>query len=164
LPEFALTAENAPAVVEICNRLDGLPLALELAAARIVVLAPAQIARRLDDRFRLLTGGGRTSLPRHQTLSASIAWSYDLLSELEQRFFDKLSVFAGGWTLEAAATVCVEGDLAEAEALDLLERLVSKGMVVAEPGTAVRYRLLETLRQYAAARLGEDRATEQIPR
>jgi non-specific serine/threonine protein kinase len=158
LPDFGLTAENAPAVVEICNRLDGLPLALELAAARIGVLAPAQIAQRLDDRFRLLTGGGRASLPRQQTLAASIAWSYDLLSEPEQRFFCRLSVFAGGWTLEAAEAI------GGADALDLLTRLVGKSLVVAEPGAEVRYRLLETLRQFAAERLREDPEAEHATR
>ena len=104
--EFVLTERNAPAVAQVCQRLDGIPLALELAAARIEALTVEQLAARLDQRFRLLTGGSRTALPRQQTLRATVDWSYDLLSEPERRLFNRLSVFAGGWTLEAAETVC----------------------------------------------------------
>ena len=103
---FALTDDNAPDVVEICRRLDGIPLAIELAAARVAMLAPRQIAQRLDQRFRLLTGGDPTALPRHQTMTALIDWSYDLLTQREQTFFESLSVFAGGCTLDAATAVC----------------------------------------------------------
>ena len=107
-PGFTLTRENAPVVVQVCQRLDGIPLAIELAAARVRVLAVEQIAARLDDRFRLLTGGRRTLVPRQQTLRAAMEWSYDLLSEKEKVLFRRLSVFAGGWALEAAETICAE--------------------------------------------------------
>src|SRR5206468_8523195 len=106
LPSFAVTSGNAPAVAQICHRLDGIPLALELAAARVRVLPVERIAARLDDRFRLLTGGSRTALPRQQTLRALIDWSYDLLTEDERALLRRLSVFAGGWTLEEAEAVC----------------------------------------------------------
>src|SRR5262249_45258899 len=105
-PGFRVTNQNAPAVAQICHRLDGIPLALELAAARVKVLSAEQIANRLDDRFRLLTGGSRTALPRQQTLRALIDWSYDLLAEPERTLLRRLSVFAGGCTLEAAEVVC----------------------------------------------------------
>src|SRR5262249_26056267 len=105
-PGFSLTPKNASAVLQVCQRLDGIPLAIELAAARLRVLTAQQIAARLDDRFRLLTTGSRTALPRHQTLRATLDWSYDLLSEPERRLLRRLSVFAGGWTLEAAEEVC----------------------------------------------------------
>src|SRR5207247_330090 len=103
---FAVTDQNAPAIAQICRRLDGIPLAIELAAARVRALTPEQIAARLDDRFRLLTGGSRSALPRQQTLRSLIDWSYDLLSDPEQVLLRRLSVFAGGWTLEAAEDVC----------------------------------------------------------
>ena len=150
--EFALGEENAPFVAQICHRLDGMPLALELAAARVKVLSPRQIAERLDDTFGLLAGGTRTALARHQTLRATMDWSFDLLTEPEQVLARRLSVFAGGWTLEAAEAVCagVEGE----EVLDLLTRLVDKSLVVVQAGaTSVRYRFLETVRQYARDRL-----------
>src|SRR5439155_22161755 len=105
-PGFAVTSENAPALAQICRRLDGIPLALEMAAAGTRALSVEQIARRLDDRFRLLTGGSRASPPRQQTLRALVDWSYDLLSEEERALFGRLSVFAGGWSLEAAEAVC----------------------------------------------------------
>ena len=138
---------------QICRRLDGIPLALELAAARVRMLTAEQIAARLDDRFRLLTGGSRTALPRQQTLRALIDWSYDLLSEPERLLFCQLSVFAGGWTLEAAEAVCPDLDV-----LELLAQLVKKSLVVAEErgDTAeTRFRLLETIRQYARDKLLE---------
>jgi predicted ATPase len=108
-PDFRLTKENTPFVAQVCSRLDGIPLAIELAAARVKVLSPEQIASRLDDRFRLLTGGARTALPRQQTLRAMIDWSYSLLSDPEKIAFRRLAVFTGGWTLEAAEFVCGEG-------------------------------------------------------
>ncbi|MCO5246255.1 MAG: hypothetical protein M9927_20985 [Anaerolineae bacterium] len=107
-PTFLLNEQNAPAVARICQQLDGIPLALELAAARVRVLTPEQIAARLDDRFHLLTSGSRTALPRQQTLRALIDWSYDLLSEPERTLFRRMSIFAGGCTLDAAETVCAE--------------------------------------------------------
>ena len=153
-PGFAVTNQNAPAVAQICHRLDGIPLALELAAARVRVLTLEQIAARLDDRFRLLTGGSRTALPRQQTLRALIDWSYDLLSEQERTLLRRLSVFAGGWTLEAAEAVCAGDGIEDWEILDLLTQLVDKSIVIAEAhGDASRYRLLETLRQYGAEKL-----------
>jgi predicted ATPase/class 3 adenylate cyclase len=151
LPSFAFTDDNAPAVAIICRRLDGIPLAIELAAARVRMLRVEQIAARLDDRFRLLTGGSRTALPRQQTLRALIDWSYALLSEPERAFLQQLSVFAGGWTLEAAESVC-NGD-----AFDLLTQLANKSLIVVDHDTSepARYRLLETIRQYAREKLLE---------
>jgi len=162
-PGFRLTARNAPAVVQICRRLDGIPLALELAAARSRVFPPEQIAARLSDRFRLLTGGSRTALPRHQTLLALLDWSYQLLSEAERVLLRRLSVFAGGWSLEAAQAVCSDGP--GEEVLDPLVRLVDKSMVVVEePLEAAegRYRLLETIRQYARDKLFESGEAEHV--
>jgi predicted ATPase len=183
-PSFTLTERNAPVVAQICHRLDGVPLAIELAAARVRVLPVEQIAARLDDRFRLLTGGSRTALPRQQTLRALIDWSYDLLTEPEQALLRQLSVFSDGWTLEAAEAVCAgpEGRRQKAEGsqerattvvsaaqparlpsafcllpsdvLDLLTALVEKSLVLYEAEDA-RYRLLETVRQYARDRLLE---------
>jgi tetratricopeptide (TPR) repeat protein len=136
--------------------LDGIPLAIELAAARVKVLAVEQIAMRLDDRFRLLTGGGRTVLPRHQTLRATMDWSYGLLSENERALLRRLSVFAGGWTLEAAGAVYARDDLGPTDALNLLTQLVDKSLVAVEVrGGEARYRLLETVRQYGRDRLIE---------
>ena len=155
-PGFSVTNENAPAVAEICWRLDGIPLAVELAAARVNVLSPEQIEARLDDRFRLLTGGRRTALPRQQTLQAAVEWSYDLLSEQERRLFDRLSVFTGSFGLEAAEAVGLGDDLESWEVLDRLAGLVAKSLVAAEAGgEATRYRLLETLRAYGLERLDE---------
>jgi non-specific serine/threonine protein kinase len=146
-PDFVLTAHTARAVLEICRRLDGIPLAIELAAARVGVLGVDAIAARLDDRFRLLTGGPRTAPTRQQTLQRALDWSYDLLSAPEQRLLRLLSVFSGGWTLPAAEQVCT-GDLEAWEVLDLLSSLVAKSLV--EYDGVDRYRLLETVRQYAA--------------
>jgi non-specific serine/threonine protein kinase len=154
LPDFALSAENAAAVAEVCRRLDGIPLAIELAAARAPALGVAGLAAHLDDRFRLLTGGRRTSLRRQQTLQATIDWSHDLLTEPERILFRRLAVFAGGWAPEAAEAVCAGEGIEGGEALDLLARLVDKSLVVAEERAgAVRYRLLETVRQYAGDKL-----------
>ncbi len=150
---FALTGENAAHVAEIARRLDGIPLAIELAAARAKVLSPQQLVQRLDERFRVLTGGDRSALPRHQTMRALIDWSYDLLSERERAVFRALSVFAGGATLENAAEVCGGGD--ELETLDVLASLVDKSLVVADPAGDCRYRMLESTRQYAREKLVE---------
>ncbi|MEU3409574.1 BTAD domain-containing putative transcriptional regulator [Streptomyces sp. NPDC006670] len=148
-------ADDPEAAAEICRRLDGLPLAIELAAARLRLLTPRQIADRLDDRFRLLTGGARTVLPRQQTLRAVVDWSWDLLDEPERAVLRRLSVFAGGCDLEAAEAVC--GDGSGLDVADAMAALVDKSLVVAAPGPAgeMRYRLLETVREYAAERLGE---------
>jgi predicted ATPase/class 3 adenylate cyclase len=153
-PQFAVTRSNAPAVAQVCHRLDGIPLALELAAARVKVLAVEQIAARLDDRFRLLTGGSRTALPRQQTLRAAMNWSHDLLSQKERAVLRRLSVFAGGCTLEAAEAVCAWKRVKDHEILDLLMQLVDKSLVSAETLSGeVRYRMPETIRQYGQDRL-----------
>jgi non-specific serine/threonine protein kinase len=145
-PGFAVTADNAPAVIEICRRLDGIPLAIELAAARVRALTVQQIADRLDDRFRLLTGGSRTVMPRHQTLRAAIDWSFDLLPDDEQIVLWRLSVFAGPFTLEAAEAVCTAGAIESFDVLDHLTRLVEKSLVFRQEQM---YRILETVRGYA---------------
>ncbi|ACZ89499.1 ATPase-like protein [Streptosporangium roseum DSM 43021] len=148
--------DEAAAVVRICRELDGMPLAIELAAARLRSLSAEQIAHRLDDRFRLLTGGSRTALPRHQTLRAVVGWSWDLLDEQERVLARRLSVFAGGAALDCAEEICSGHGLDRAEVLDVLARLVDKSLVVAQShGAAVRYRMLETIRAYAAERLAE---------
>jgi predicted ATPase/DNA-binding SARP family transcriptional activator len=159
-PGFGLSPANTAAVTQICRRLDGIPLALELAAARIRVLGAQDLARRLDQRFRLLTGGIRTAVPRHQTLVATMDWSYDLLPRAEQVALRRLAVFPGSFDLEAAeAVVGQEEDSAssvEFEVLDLLSHLVDKSLVVVDSeGVDVRYRLLETVREYGAAKLAE---------
>jgi non-specific serine/threonine protein kinase len=157
-PDFALSAETAPAVAEICARLDGIPLAIELAAARAGVLPVAGIAARLDDRFRLLTRGARTALPRQQTLRAALDWSWDLLEPAEQRLLARLAAFAaGGCTLAAAQAVCADGALDEWGLLDALEALADKSLLnveeQADAAGEARYRMLETVRQYAQGRL-----------
>ncbi|KRD21109.1 BTAD domain-containing putative transcriptional regulator [Streptomyces sp. Root264] len=153
-PDAATALRNEEAIAEICRRLDGLPLAIELAAARLRLLTPRQIADRLDDRFRLLTSGSRTVLPRQQTLRAVVDWSWDLLDEPERTLLRELSVFAGGWDLEAAEAVCT-GPVAE-----LVGALVDKSLVVAAPhavqaGDGMRYRMLETIHEYALERAAE---------
>jgi predicted ATPase/class 3 adenylate cyclase len=154
---FTLDASNVAAVTEICRRLDGMPLAIELAAARVVAMSPADIATRLDERFRLLTGGRRTAVERHQTLRATVDWSYSMLDERERRVFNRLGVFVGGFDTMAAEAV-VSGDAIEAwDVVDALVDLVGKSMVVAEETAdgGTRYQLLETLRHYARERLDE---------
>jgi tetratricopeptide (TPR) repeat protein len=151
-PAFRLKERTAAAVAEICRRLDGIPLALELAAARTRAMPIEVIAARLDDRFKLLTTSDRTVLPRQQTLRALIDWSYDLLPLLEQRLFQRLSVFAGGWMLEAAEAVTAEGSIASGDVLDLLANLVEKSLVTLDLDSG-RYRMLDTVRHYAAERL-----------
>jgi predicted ATPase len=157
-PTFGLDSTNGAAVVRICRRLDGIPLALELAAARIQVLSPSQLASRLDDRFRLLTGRGRVVVPRQQTLRATLDWSYELLSPVEQHALACLAVFPDTFDLEAAEAVISDGPggVAFDDALDLLCRLVDKSLVVVHSeGATPRYRLLETLRQYGTEKLAE---------
>jgi non-specific serine/threonine protein kinase len=170
MPAFALNEQNIVSVARLCHRLDGIPLAIELAAARIRLLSVEQLVDRVKDRFRLLTGGSRTALPRQQTLRALVDWSYDLLSERERLLFDRLSVFIGGWTMESAEAVCADdggesktgaqspADLIHSEdILDLIGHLLEKSMIVAErsvQGTP-RFRLLETLRQYGQERLAK---------
>jgi predicted ATPase len=150
-PQFMLTNEGALSVIQICRRLDGIPLAIELAAARVKLFTPQQIAERLDDRFKLLTGGSRTALPRQQTLRALIDWSYLTLNEMEQDVLRRLAVFSGGWSFEAAESV-----LGEIEAMDGLSGLVNKSLVnVEEKDGESRYRFLETIRQYAMEKLLE---------
>ena len=175
-PSFQFSEQNAAAVVRICRRLDGIPLAIELAARRVTALSAQRIAVRLDQRFRLLSGGSRVGLPRQQTLAATVDWSYNLLSPPERVLFDRLSVFAGGFTLEAAETVAGEtGEDAGSsprrvtgpdltEVVDLLTHLVDKSLVVAdlEAAGTERYRLLETLRQYAHERLATRGECEEI--
>src|SRR6185437_11165768 len=153
-PDFTPTAQNAALLAEVCRRLDGIPLALELAAARLAALSLESLALRLDDRFRLLTGGSRTALPRRQTLRATLDWSHDLLSVPERTLFRRLSVFAGGWTLEAAETVCVDENIKSEEVLNVLAGLVGKSLVLLEERSGKdRYQLLETVRQYGQEKL-----------
>jgi predicted ATPase/class 3 adenylate cyclase len=154
---FHLTEHNAFAIAQICSRLDGIPLAIELAAARVKLFTAEQIAERLDDRFKLLTGGSRTALPRQQTLRALIDWSYQSLDEREQRAFCQLAVFSGGWTFEAAESV-----LGESEAMDSLASLINKSLVnVEEQEDKSRYHFLETIRQYAMDKLLESGESSQ---
>jgi non-specific serine/threonine protein kinase len=162
-PAFVLDARNAAAIADICRRLDGIPFAIELAAARVKVLAVEQIRAKLDDRFRLLTGGSKAALPRQQTLRATIQWSYDHLHPEEQQLMRALAVFSGGWTLEAATAITGVSD-DEFEVLDHLTRLVDKSLVVVEHlrGGESRYRYLETVRQYALERLLEAGESEAV--
>jgi predicted ATPase/DNA-binding SARP family transcriptional activator len=153
-PGFTIGAHNALVIAQICQRLGGIPLAIELAAALVNVLAVEQILKRLDDRFNLLTGGLRTALPRHKTLRATIEWSYELLSQIERILFQRLAVFVGGWTLEAAEAVCSGNGIETSEVLDLLSHLVDKSLALAEAmSDGTRYRRLETIRQFAAEKL-----------
>ncbi len=155
-PGFELGADNADAVASLCHRLDGMPLAIELAAARAAVLTPAQIVERLDDSLDLLSAGARTAMTRQQTLRATLAWSFDLLDAAEQVLLRRLAVFAGAFGLEAAEDVCAEDPLRRSEVVALLGRLIDKSLVQVEEGSGDRrYRLLETVRQYAVERLEE---------
>ena len=154
-PAFKLSDTNAASVAEICRRLDGIPLAIELAAARVSAMSPDDIARRLGDRFRLLAGGRRTAVPRQQTLHALIDWSWDLLTDEDRRLLRRLSVFTGGWTVPIAAQI-VGDDEGRMDALDLtdeLTRLVDRSLVVLDRGSTTRYRMLETIRQFAREKL-----------
>ncbi len=170
-PEFHLDRLASAEIGRICCRLDGLPLAIELAAARVRVLSVSQIAARLDERFHLLTGGSRTALPHQLTLKTSVDWSYDLLTAPEQRLFGRLSVFRGGFTLESAEAVAGEeapppgheiGAIGSADVLDLLSRLVEKSLVGTSQPEQVRYQMLETIREYAWERLGASGERESI--
>jgi predicted ATPase/transcriptional regulator with XRE-family HTH domain len=167
VPSFAITEHNTRAVAQVCQRLDGIPLALELAAARLAMLSAEQIAARLDQRFRLLTGGNRTAVRRQQTLEATIDWSYQLLSEDERNLLRRLAVFAGGWSLEAAEALGSDLVRPQTDVLDLLSRLVDKSMVLvddpaeSEP-SIMRYRFLETIRQYAEQKLAESGEAEVV--
>jgi non-specific serine/threonine protein kinase len=154
LPSFTLTPENASAVVQVCRRLDGIPLAIELAAARIRALSVEQIVARLDDAYRLLTGGSRSALPRQQTLRAAMDWSHNLLSAQEQAAFRRLSVFAGSFSLEAAESICTGAPGEAYDVLDVLSSLIAKSLVFVERHSGeARYRLLETIRQYGQDKL-----------
>jgi predicted ATPase/class 3 adenylate cyclase len=161
-PNFSVSNDNAAAVAGICHALDGIPLAIELAAARVRLMAVEEIAAALADRFRLLTGGTRSALPRQQTLRASVDWSYELLGEDERRLLRRLAVFTGGWTLDLAEEVTADGDLERLAVLDLLSSLVDKSLVLVEDGErSTRYRLLETVRQYALDHLGQ--SADELP-
>ena len=162
---FRLTEANARSAAQICQRLDGIPLAIELAAARTRMLSLEQILARLDDRFRLLTGGSRTALPRQQTLQALVEWSHDLLSISEKILFRRLSVFAGGWTLEAAEAICKGGEINHGDILDLLTRLMDKSLILAEPcGEGMRHRMLETILEYAQGQVQASGELEELQR
>jgi predicted ATPase/DNA-binding SARP family transcriptional activator/DNA-binding CsgD family transcriptional regulator len=165
-PGFTLTPDNTQAVAQICHRLEGIPLAIELAAARVGALSIKQISERLTDSLKLLTGGDRTQVPKQRTLRGTLDWSHELLSTNEKKLFGRLSVFAGGWTLEAAEEVGADGSIEGSDVLDLLGRLVDKSLVVAEAEAqgAVRYRMLEPIRQYARERLEESEEAEAIQR
>jgi len=153
-PRFALDDATAPLVATICRRLDGIPLALELAAARLSSMSLQHVSERLDQRFRLLTGGSRNAMPRQQTLQATVDWSFGLLSSAERDTLTRLSVFVGGFELEAAEAICAGADLDALDVMDLVGSLVDKSLVVADRGSeSVRYRLLETIRQYSAQEL-----------
>ncbi len=162
-PGFTADGHTRPVISDICRRLDGLPLAVELAAARLRSLSLVTLAERLGDRFRLLTGGARTALPRQQTLRAVVDWSYDLLFEDERRLFARLSVFAGGCDLSAAEAVCADDQLPNGEILDVLGRLVDKSLVAApNAGREARYTQLQTLWDYGLDRLNESGEIDAI--
>lgn len=165
-PGFSLTPDNTQAVAQICHRLEGIPLAIELAAARVGTLSIKQISERLEYSLKLLTSGGRTAAPRQRTLRGTLDWSHELLSTNEKKLFGRLSVFAGGWTLEAAEEVGADGSIEGSDVVDLLGRLVDKSLVVAEAEAqgAMRYRMLEPIRQYARERLEESEEVEAIQR
>jgi predicted ATPase/DNA-binding SARP family transcriptional activator len=166
-PGMLFGAEELTAVAAITRSLDGIPLALELAAARVSTLSPVEVSGRLANRFTLLTSGARTAEARQQTLRATVDWSYQLLSPIEQRVFDRLSIFQGGWTLMSAEDVVadpVEEQDTSGQVLDTVGRLVEQSMVVVEPGPTSRYRMLETLRQYAAERLQASGQTVEVAR
>jgi len=152
--DFGLTAENASSIASICARLDGMPLAIELAAARLRSMSVDELSERLDQRFALLTDGSRAALPRHRTLRSMLDWSYDLLTDVEQAMLRRVSVFAGGWTLASAEQVCGGDKIDASDVIEQLTSLADKSLVVTdEQAGATRYRMLETVRQYALDRL-----------
>lgn len=162
---FALTDENSSGVTDICRTLDGIPLAIELAAVRIQALSVHQLSARLKERFRILTGGSRTALPRHQTMRALIDWSYDLLTSTEKTVLRRVAVFAGTFTLEAASEICSDQQIKTWDVLELLSSLISKSLVAAELcGSQQQYRLLESTRQYAAEKLAESGEDDRLHR
>jgi predicted ATPase len=164
-PTFTLLPTNVAAVLQICRRLDGLHLALELAAARLCTMSVEGVAARLHHCFALLTGGSRTALPRQQTLRATMDWSYGLLANKEQMLLRRLAVFAGGWTLEAAAAVCLDAAADDPTAVthDLLGELAARSLVsIAEQHGAPRYSLLETMRQYVHDQLGDAKELHEV--
>jgi predicted ATPase/DNA-binding winged helix-turn-helix (wHTH) protein len=162
-PHLVQDRRGAAMIGAICRRLDGLPLAIELAAARVTALGIEEVAARLDDRFRLLTGGWRTALPRHQTLRATFDWSYELLREPERVVMRRLAIFAGAFSLEAAVAVAASRELVPSEAVEGLTSLVTKSLVAAEgDGTVVRYHLLDTTRAYGLEKLGESGERERL--
>jgi len=162
---FSLGNDNAPIIADICRRLDGIPLAIELAAARVKVLSVPNLAKRLDDRFKILTGGSRTALPRQKTLTALIDWSYDLLTAQEQTLLARVSIFAGGFGFDAASAVCAGEGIDESNVLDLLSSLTDKSLVVADTtGEQERYRLLESTRAYAMGKLVDANERERVAR
>ena len=163
LPDFTITGDTAGTVTDICQRLDGMPLALELAAARVRALSPAEILDSLHDRFRLLTGGARTAVRRQQTLRASVDWSHALLTEPERVVFHRLAVFLGGFDLDAANAVAGGAPVQRHQVLDLLTLLIDKSLVVVENTDGrTRYRLMETVRQYAQEKLGESGEADDV--
>jgi predicted ATPase/transcriptional regulator with XRE-family HTH domain len=161
---FKLTDENVPAVVEVCRRLDGIPLAIELAAARVTVLSPNQLAQRLGECLQMLAGANRTALPRHQTMRALIDWSHNLLSDGEQRLFRRVAIFVGGWTLEGAESVCADETLDATDVFDLVSLLVDKSLVVAETPEFPRYRFLESTRTFALEQLAQSSEHDALTR
>jgi predicted ATPase/class 3 adenylate cyclase len=162
-PDFSLTADNTHAVIQVCRRLDGVPLAIELAAARVVAMSPAELAQGLERRFETLAGGRRRAVQRHQTLRAAIDWSYDLLSDDERRLLARLAVFVGGCTRQAVEAVCAGDPLIRRKVFGLLTGLVGKSLVVAQrEAPETRYRLLETIREYGEERLGDDLEAEPL--
>ena len=165
-PRFSLTPANSTTVARLCRRLDGIPLAIELAAARVEMMSIDDILVRLENRFRLLTGGSRTVMPRHQTLRAALDWGHQLLNDAERRLFRRLSAFPGGFELGPAEAVCAATDLPAEQVLGHLSRLVDKSLVVLEPEPAghTRYRMLDTVRQYAAEQLAEAAETDYVRR
>src|SRR6266403_2981132 len=155
-PDFSITAENAAPLASICHRLDGIPLAIELAAPRLRSMSVVELNERLDQRFALLTDGSRAALPRHRTLRSMIDWSYDLLTDVEQAMLRRVSVFAGGWTMAAAEHVCTGDGIEKSDTIGLLTSLIDKNLIITEEHEgATRYRMLETIRQYALDRLRE---------
>jgi tetratricopeptide (TPR) repeat protein len=159
---FHVDNDNVPALAEICHRLDGIPLAIELAAARVQILTLQKINERLNDRFKLLTGGKRTVLPRQQTLRAMIDWSYDLLNDMEKLLFHRLSVFSGGWTIESAEEICSNEIIESYDVIDTLTGLLEKSLVTTkEDSNVIRFNMLESIRQYAIEKTGNEEKLNQ---